>query len=59
MTCFDALSGEQLAILASVIASIIGSKLSAEENNILAGFITSVGDSLALIAAKQENEIKK
>lgn len=56
---FESLSGEQLAILASVIASIIGSDLSAEENNILGNFITTIGDSLSLIASKQESEIKK
>jgi hypothetical protein len=59
MKFFDSLSGEQLVILAAVIAAIIGSDLTAEENNVLGDFITTIGDSLSLIASRQEAESKK
>lgn len=59
MNFIESISGEQLVIIAAIIASIIGSDLSAEENNILGEFFTTIGDSLSLIAAKQENKIIK
>lgn len=58
MACLESVSGEQLAVLAALTASIIGSGLSAEENAVLANFIVAVGDSLALIASKQERKTK-
>jgi hypothetical protein len=55
----DNLDGEQLAILSSAFAIAFSKGLTASEINILAGFITSIGDLMALIASKEESESAK
>jgi hypothetical protein len=50
----DNLDGEQLAILSSAFAIAFSKGLTSDEIEILAGFITSIGDLMALIAAKKD-----
>ena len=52
----DNLDGEQLAILASAFAIAFSKGLTASEIELLAGFITSIGDLMALIATKNESD---
>lgn len=54
--CLNNLSSCELIGLASSLAIFLGENLSAEEVNILAAFITSLGDNLAIIAATKSNE---
>jgi hypothetical protein len=52
----DNLDGEQLAILASAFAIAFSKGLTTNEIELLAGFITSIGDLMALIASKNETD---
>jgi hypothetical protein len=52
MSCFSSFGANQLIILSSLVSILIADNLSADDLNILASFITSVGDSLALKAAQ-------
>ncbi len=49
-TC-NCLSGCELVTLASTLSCIIAKNLSLDDINILAGFLSSLGDNLATIAA--------
>ena len=49
----DNLDGDELAILSSAFAIAFSKGLTPTEIEILAGFITSIGDLMALIASKK------
>ncbi|MDF3005329.1 MAG: hypothetical protein K0S22_1801 [Oscillospiraceae bacterium] len=46
--------GSDLVLLAASLAITLSAELTASETNILAGLFTSIGDNLAIIAAKKE-----
>ena len=46
--------GSELVLLAASLAITLSSELTASETNILAGLFVSIGDNLAIIAAKKE-----
>jgi hypothetical protein len=50
----DNLDGDQLAILSSAFAIAFSKGLTTSEIELLAGFINSIGDLMALIASKNE-----
>ena len=52
------LDPEQLVILASALSLNFSKGLTPSEIEILGGFLTSIGDLLALIASKQATESK-
>jgi hypothetical protein len=52
MSCLSSFGANQLIIISSLVSILISDNLSADDLNILASFITSVGDQLALKAAK-------
>jgi hypothetical protein len=54
MTDVNNVTGEQLAILASVIASVIAQDLTTSEQNVLGNFLVTVGSALMTIAAQNE-----
>ena len=54
--CLSNLSSCELIGLASSLAIFLGENLSADEVTILAAFITSLGDNLAIIAATKSDE---
>ena len=54
--CLSNLSSCELIGLASSLAIFLGENLSADEVSILAAFITSLGDNLAIIAATKSDE---
>lgn len=49
------LSGSELVALASIIAIFLSEPLNNDEINILASFITTIGDNLAIIAGSKES----
>jgi len=49
------LDSEQLVILASVLSLNFSKGLTPSEIEILGGFLTSIGDLLALIASKEDS----
>ncbi len=53
MDYLNSLSGEELVLLASTVAISIASNLNTEDIAVLAAFTTTIGDNLALIAAKR------
>lgn len=54
--CLNDLSSCELIGLASSLAIFLGENLSSDEVNILAAFVTSLGDNLAIIAATKSDE---
>ena len=56
---FEDLSGNNLIGLSSSIAIAISKDLNAEETALLAAFLTTVADNLALIAIQKEKEEPK
>lgn len=52
MSCLSSLGPNQLIIISSLVSILVSDDLSADDLGILAGFITSVGDLLALKAAR-------
>ncbi|NLW46032.1 MAG: hypothetical protein GXY86_01645 [Firmicutes bacterium] len=59
MSCLSSLGSNQLIIIASLVSILISDKFSADDLDILAAFITSVGDLLALKATKLSIEDTK
>lgn len=53
--CLSDMSSCELLLLANDIALILSNKLDAEETALLAAFLTTVSDQLALIAIKKAN----
>lgn len=51
----DDLNAEELMFLANAFAIALANGLTADEINILAAVVSTIGDLLAIIAAKQEN----
>ena len=49
------LSGNELVGLASIISIFLSDSLSTEELTILAVFVTTIGDNLAIIASSRAN----
>ena len=56
--CLCKPSGNELVLLASTLAITIAKDLNADDTNVLAGFITALGDNLAILATAKENETK-
>ena len=54
--CINNLSSCELIGLASSLAIFLGENLSSDEVNILAAFVTSLGDNLAILAATKSDE---
>lgn len=54
--CLNNLSGCDLIALSSSLSIILGENLSADETAILASFVTSLGDNLAILATKKAAE---
>lgn len=46
--------GSDYVLLAALIAIILSDDLSADDTNILSGLFNSIGDNLAIIAAKKQ-----
>ena len=51
--CFNNISSCDLIGLSSSLAILLGENLSADDASILATFITTLGDNLAIIATKK------
>lgn len=49
------LSGSELVALASIISIFLSDSLSSEELTILAIFVTTIGDNIAIIASSRAN----
>lgn len=54
MNCFDSISPDALAVLASLVAIAISNGLNSSEINVLGNFVTAVGGVLLTIAAQQD-----
>ena len=52
MSCLSSLGSDQLIIISSLVSILISDNLSADDLDLLASFITTVGDLLALKAAR-------
>ncbi|MEA4827031.1 hypothetical protein [Clostridium sp. JNZ J1-5] len=56
MSYANSLTPAQLAILSSVVAVALSQNLNADEINILGNFVTAVGATLLIIAAKMASD---
>lgn len=55
MSMLKNISPNELAVLSNAVAIVFAADNSADENNILGNFLTTVGDIILLIAAQQQN----
>lgn len=54
MSLFDNIDPEQLTLFASFLAIAISEGRTADDLNVLGQFVSTLGDSIALIAAQKE-----